>query len=447
MAVTHALSTNNYGTQRFIVATSAARGTHQTLASALADMVSGETVVLRDSVTENVTIPAGVNIVGWGESSLNVPTITGLVTMTAAGTSSIQGIRLATNSANLIAVTGSAASILNIENCYLNMSNGSGITFSSSSASAAIKVKNCRGDLGTTGINIFTHTSAGFLEISYTNITNSGNSVTNSTCSAGIINILHSTLTSPITTSSTASFTWEYMSIDCAGINTTAATLGGSGLQACRYARFNGGTASAVSCGSATPNMQFCTIQSTNTNAITGAGTLISSLLSFEGTTNTSTINTTTQTPLINRFGIQRSTTHPAFLAFAASQLNVTGDNTSYIIGFSTEIFDQNNNYDAVASFTAPYTGRYRLNANIIFNDVGVAHTACIMTITTSNRAYYFNYFNIGVANFGGVQFGVQSVLADMDVGDVAFVTVQIANGTKVVDINVLSNFGGNLEC
>ena len=220
-------------------------------------------------------------------------------------------------------------------------------------------------------------------------------------------------------------------------------TLGGSGIQSIKWTRFNSGTASAVSIGTSA-SMQFCTIASTNPNAITGSGTLQSSSLSFDASSNN--INTTTQTPLTTRFGIQRSTTQPAFLAFATSQLNVTGDNTNYTITFGTEIFDQNNNFDAVSTFTAPVTGRYRLNANIIFNDVGVAHTGCIMTISTSNRSYYFNYFNIGLANSSGVQFGVQSVLADMDAADVAVVTVQIANGAKVVDINPLSNFAGSLE-
>lgn len=446
MALTHALSTNNYGNPRLIVATSAANGTHTTLASAMADAVSGDTIAMRDSVTENVTITPGVNIISLCDGgTLNVPSITGTLTMTGTGTSTVSGLRLVTNSAAIIAVTGSAASILNINNCYLNCSNNTGITFSSSSGSAVINIKDCKGDLGTTGIGLFTHTSAGRMEINYTNITNSGATTTASTCSSGIINLLYTYLTSPVTTSSTSALTWDYSAIDCQGQNVTAATLGGSGVHAVRYSRFNGGTASAVSCGSATPVLEFCTIQSSNTNAITGAGTLISSLLSFEGTTNA--INTTTQTALTSRFGIQRSTKQPAFLAFATSQLNVTGDNTGYNITFATEIFDYNANFDAASTFTAPVTGIYRLNADIIFNDVGVAHTGCIMTISTSNRAYYFNYFNIGVANFGGVQFGVQSVLADMDAADTAFVTVQIAGGTKVVDINVLSNFAGNLFC
>jgi len=163
MTFTHALSINNYGVAKFIVATSAANGTHTTLASAMSAASSGDTIFLRNSVTENVTITPGVNIAAWSGDSLNVPSITGTLTMTGAGTSTLSGLRLVTNSAALIAVTGSAASILNVNNCYLNISNNDGITFSTSSSSGQISLFNCKGDLGTTGIKIFAHSSADVL--------------------------------------------------------------------------------------------------------------------------------------------------------------------------------------------------------------------------------------------------------------------------------------------
>src|SRR6185436_13699104 len=189
MALTHALATNNYGESHLIVATSSANGTHTTLASAMADAVSGDTIFLRDSVTENVTLTAGVNITAWTGGSLNVPSITGTLTMTTAGTCNISGIRLVTNSAALLAVTGSAASIVNLNNCYLNCSNNTGITFSSSSSSSNINIKECSGDIGTTGISLFSDSSAGNLRILYSMINNSGNSTTVSTKSAGLIAI------------------------------------------------------------------------------------------------------------------------------------------------------------------------------------------------------------------------------------------------------------------
>ncbi len=298
MALTHALSTNNYGNPKFIVATSAANGTHTTLTTAMADAVSGDTIALRDSVTENVTVTSGVNVISLGAGgSLNVPSITGTLTMTAAGTSTISGLRLVTNSAALIAVTGSAASILNIKDCYLNCSNNTGITFSAASTSAAINIINCKGDLGTTGIALFSHSSTGVLSFNGSVFSNSGASTTASTVSAGTIDAKYSVFQNPITTSSTATTSLNWVDIDCTAINTTALTHGGSGASS-RAAKsiFLSGSAAAVSIG-ATLTMDNCEINSSNgTAVISGAGTLQYTPFTF--TNSGQKITVTTQTPL-----------------------------------------------------------------------------------------------------------------------------------------------------
>jgi hypothetical protein len=294
MTFTHALSTNNYGTAKFIVATSAANGTHTTLTSALAAASSGDTVFLRDSVTENVTLPAGVNIAAWNGGTLNTPAITGTVTMTAAGTCNISGIELITNSAALVAVTGSAASILNLYNCYINCSNNTGITYSSSSSSSKINCFYCRGNIGTTGIAYFTHTSAGNLTFYGCNLENSGSSTTNSTISSGTVTINNTTSNNSITTSSTGTVS-VYNSNLYSINNNTALTLGGTNSATCLYSQFTGGTASAVSIGSGCSfNATQCDINSTNTNAVTGAGT--SALIGCTFTNTSKLNNTTTQT-------------------------------------------------------------------------------------------------------------------------------------------------------
>lgn len=293
MTFTHANALNNYGPAKFIVATSAANGTHTSLASAMAVASVGDTIILRDSVTENVTITPGVNINGWVGSSLNTPSITGTLTMTGAGTSTLQGLTLVTNSAALIAVTGSAASILNVKQCYLNCSNNTGITYSSSSASSKLLIDDCKGDLGTTGIGLFSHSAAGTFQFQYSTFTNTGLSTTASTCSAGILDCFYCKFASPITTSSTAAMTWEHSLFSTVALNVIAATIGG-GSSSCKWCRFDSGSASAVSIGSASAMMELCDISSTNTNAITGAGTLTYQGLSFNNTSNT--INVTTQT-------------------------------------------------------------------------------------------------------------------------------------------------------
>lgn len=297
MALTHALSTNNYGESHLIVSTSAANGTHTTLAGAMADAVSGDTIFLRDSVMENVTLTAGVNIAAWTGETLNTPSITGKLTMTGAGTSNISGIKLITNSDFIIAVTGSANSIVNLNNCFLSISNNTGISFTTSGASASITLNNCKGDITTTGITCFSHSSAGLLTFNYCIITNGGQATTASTCSAGAVALRNSRVGFTITTSSTASFVSDYSFHEAPSINLTMLTLNGNGAtQRILKSYVASGTSSAISIGTGVTVIGTdITTNSSNANAITGAGTLNYSLInSVSGTTLAMNVTGTT---------------------------------------------------------------------------------------------------------------------------------------------------------
>lgn len=302
MTFTHSVASNNYGPAKWIVSANVYEGTHTTIAAALTSASSGDTIFIRPGTyTENITLKAGVNITAWPtDSSINGTgnvIINGTCTMTVAGSCTISGIQLQTNSAALLAVTGSAASIVNLENCYLNMSNNSGITFSSSSASSAINITNSDGNIGTTGITLYSHSSNGTLGFFFCNFYNSGSSTTASTCSAGVVNADNAYFTLPLTISSTGAATFNFCQF--AIVNTTCLTAGGSGVQIFRYCFFGAGSASVVSIGT-TCTLEYCEINSTNTNAITGAGTLIGNTISYTGTS--SGVNVTTKTML--PFGI-----------------------------------------------------------------------------------------------------------------------------------------------
>lgn len=297
MTFTHALSTNNYGPAKFIVDSSAANGTHTTIASALTSASSGDTIFIRPGTyTENITLKAGVNIVAFLADAFtpNV-TIVGTCTLTTAGTVSISGIRLQTNSAALISVTGTAASILKLYDCYLNCTNSTGITFSSSDSSANLQLVACRADIGTTGISLFSHSSSGNLRIDRCIVLNSGGTSTASTVSAGSLNAAYSSLNFPITVSNAATATLNYCDQDTSVQNVTCFTSSDTSSLSGYASQFKSGTASAISIAG-TGSFYSCLISSANTNAITGAGTL-----NYCGTnfTNTSrVINTTTQVGL-----------------------------------------------------------------------------------------------------------------------------------------------------
>lgn len=293
-----ALSTNNYGPAKFIVDATLANGTHSTIASAITSASSGDTIFIRPGTyTENLILKVGVNLTAFGSDSSQNATghviISGTCTLTTAGSVTIYGIQLQTNSAALLAVTGTLASVVNLDNCYLNATNADAITFSSSSGSAAINMKDCNGNLGTTGIKIFAHSSSGVLTMVNCYFKNSGASTTASTISAGTLNIFTSLFFSPITSSSTATWGMTQSGIDTSAQNATCATVGGSGAHTFNECSFTSGSASAVSNSNTTLLMALCYVNTSNTNALTGGGTLTYQGIVFTG--SSFKINTTTQ--------------------------------------------------------------------------------------------------------------------------------------------------------
>lgn len=290
---------NNFATAKWIVDATAGRGTHTTIASALASASSGDTIFIRPGTyTENPTLKAGVNLAAFECDALTPNVIiNGTCTATFAGACSISGIRLQTNSATFLTVSGSAATIVWLKNCFLNCSNNNGISYSSSSSSSQINILDCYGDVGTTGITLFTSSSAGTLQIRYTKITNSGGSSTASTASAGSVLTTYLIFFIPITTSSTATLSFNLCNIDTTGQNVTCLTLGGSGTNSCLNTSLKSGTASTISISS-NLTLEFCEISSSNANAITGGGTLNVGIITFESTS--STINTTTVVNLVS---------------------------------------------------------------------------------------------------------------------------------------------------
>lgn len=283
------LPSNTFTTAKWIVSATASDGTHTTIASALTSASSGDTIFIRPGTyTENLTLKAGVNLTAFPcDSSLNATgnvIISGTCTMTVAGSVTISGIQLQTNSAALLAVTGSAASIVNLNGCYLNCTNTTGITYSAANTSSAINLYRCNGNIGTTGISLATVTSTGSLTLYGTSIANSGAATTATTTSAASISLYYSTLNIAFSTSSTGILNFVDSVIDTSAINTTAMTAAGTGTIVGLYSFFSTGTASAISIGSGCAgNYNGCTFNSSNTNVLTGAGTINSSVNIYTG--------------------------------------------------------------------------------------------------------------------------------------------------------------------
>jgi hypothetical protein len=139
----------------------------------------------------------------------------------------------------------------------------------------------------------------------------------------------------------------------------------------------------------------------------------------------------------------------PAFSATVGAAQNDIAIDTEVTIVLGTEIFDQGADF-ATNTFTAPVTGRYQLNANVLFNAIDSAANWYKLMIKTSNRSYADLYTPLGLSADIAYQTFTVSVLADMDASDTAYLTFQQDGGTAQTDIiNSATHisFSGHLAC
>ena len=127
----------------------------------------------------------------------------------------------------------------------------------------------------------------------------------------------------------------------------------------------------------------------------------------------------------------------PGFLAHsAADQNNSTGDGTLVTIVYGTEIFDQNSDFDGVSTFTAPVTGRYLLRVTAQLLQLASGHVQNVFNIVTSNRSYIQAVNPYAVFDATATFTNCELVeIVDMDAGNTAYFTVDVAGGAKSVDI------------
>ena len=289
-------SDNKYGVAKWIVDPTAGNGTHTTIASALTSASSGDTIFIRPGTyTEDLTLKAGVSLTAFDcNSQQRNVIISGNATATFAGTASISGIALQTNSTSILSVTGSSATVIRLFNCYLNVATSSqtGIVFSSSSASASIEIKNCSFDLNAATTKVFAHSSAGSMTIDYSYFSNTISSTTASTCSAGALGLQYDQgyfFLAASGTSSVSAMSCLFGSIS----NTTQVVVSGTSATVFTNSRLQGGSSAAVTVGSGSNLvLHNCILDSTNTNAVSGAGTVFVTPISYTSTGQGNSVTT-----------------------------------------------------------------------------------------------------------------------------------------------------------
>jgi hypothetical protein len=129
----------------------------------------------------------------------------------------------------------------------------------------------------------------------------------------------------------------------------------------------------------------------------------------------------------------------PAFLARpTGTQADIPASTTVTVV-FGTEVFDQNADF-ASNTFTAPVTGKYQFSYSLYLTNIDTAAAYYEIELQTSNRSYSFVIDPNFVSDLNYLTI-TQSVLADMDASDAAYVTIRQQLGTAQTDISTILIF------
>lgn len=287
------ININPMSASRHIVDSLGFNGTSTTIAAAITAATSGDTIfVMPGTYTENLALKVGVNIAAYsGDGDQPTVTIVGKATISTAGTVTISNIRLQTNTDYFLQVTGSAATILNLENCYLNALDANGINFTTTNASSEINVNKSTINVNTSNTSHIM-TSTGTLYYTYCERDGVASTVASSN-SAGLVWAKFSEFSFPLSTATTGSLLFNHIKI---AILATVLTHNGTGVDAIiQNSHLDSGNNTTVVVGAgAVAQIYDTTLRNGSGNSTTGLGTIQYSGLSF--TTTAGSLANTTQT-------------------------------------------------------------------------------------------------------------------------------------------------------
>jgi len=314
------------------------------------------------------------------------------------------------------------------------MEDGDGITINNANANPVFT--NCKFRQSGSNFDLYNITSCANITFEYCDLTVSGAVVGVSDIAAGIARFRYCNMQPQrFTTSGTGVIHAHQSAFICNNQNLTPITTSGTGTDNFFYhCTFESGTAASISVGTGTTvEVVSPAIRSSNSNPITGAGTVVYCGVDHRNTGNG--INTTTQTPRYSQLGKFRALGQPSFLARPnGTKSNVTGDATNYTVVFDDEVYDQDSNFDGTSTFTAPVTGKYQISAGIHMNGIGT-HTDCKIVIVTSNHSYMVaEVLPNTIDNTGNLALS-GSLTLDMDASDTATVRFQVSGSTKTVGV------------
>lgn len=264
------LSTNTFTAAKWIVSADPTQGTHTTIQAAINAASSGDTILIRDGTyTEDPVLSSGISLTALSFNAI----INGACTFSSAGSVTLSGITLQTNSNFFLSVTGANASIVNLNSCNLFSFNNIGINLSSTNAASRIFINNCFG-LANNAFSFLSITSVA--QISITNSILDGSNTTPCIVNTGVLGIANSIMA--LSTSTSGSGILSSSNSNFFPANNNAALISsGTGVNFFLNCIINSASSTALSIGSGTKVvLSQCTVSSSNNPAISGVagGTL-----------------------------------------------------------------------------------------------------------------------------------------------------------------------------
>lgn len=293
----------------WIVDPTANVGTHQTITAALAASSSGDTIFVRPGTyVENITLPAGITIVGTPSTEeIGQTILNGKITQTATGTSSVSHLRITTNSDVCVDIGGSGLIQTSFNDCVFSFSDADCLTVNNASGSPAFN--DCIFRQTGASLDLFNLTSCGQVTYTRCDLSNSGVTPGVSNIASGLVVFRYSGLGEHrFTSSGAANIQARYSQFFTFNNNVTPITTAGTGVNhEFEMCYFRTGTAVAIVCGSGTTiTLDSISINSQNGAPVTATGTVLYTSknytggITFDGGTNTlSTYEEGTWTPTV----------------------------------------------------------------------------------------------------------------------------------------------------
>jgi hypothetical protein len=245
---------------------------------------------------ENLTLSDGINLIGFGAQTI----IKGKLTFSTAGIASVNDLIIQTNGDFALLMGGSSDTIFIGKSMGITCSNNNGISYTNSNAGSIVAFFNCSMNVSAPGFSLYSMTSPGNILFFRTDLQNGGLTTVAANNSSGNVLWQSCVMSCPHSTSGTGAVNISQCRFDCAMANATCIATSGTGVANVFNSELFSGTASCMNIGAGTMSLlSHVCATSSNTNVLTGGGTLNYAFVSFGGTSSGHNVTTETAIPTL----------------------------------------------------------------------------------------------------------------------------------------------------